>query len=169
MQNCQEQIKYYLIYSTMSLDNGLSCVMKCDEGYSHVIVHITYTPTTPGVTFYVKGHKLPSGKKGFHVHQTGNLQDGCTTLGPHYNPTRVTHGGLNEPNAHRGDLGNIIVDKSGNCEMKIYSRYLTLSELLGRSLVIHTNQDDLGRGGNPESLKTGNSGSRMCCGVIGYA
>ena len=34
--------------------------------------------------------------------------------------------------------------------------------------VLLLDQDDLGKGGNEESLKTGNSGSRIGCGVIGY-
>jgi len=41
--------------------------------------------------------------------------------------------------------------------------------VLGRSCVIHKNTDDLGRGGNEESLKTGNAGSRVACGVIAIA
>jgi superoxide dismutase, Cu-Zn family len=154
----------------MSLMKGLICILKCEQGYTHAIVKMysLNTPLNPGVIFDISILDLPPGYKGFHVHETGNLLKGCETLGPHYNPTNKLHGNLNEDNAHLGDLGNIYVNQNGKNEMKLQSKYLFLKELIGRSLVIHANMDDLGRGNNPQSYITGNSGARLCCGVIGY-
>ena len=150
----------------MSFQEGLISVLKCDHGKTHAVVFMSQLDN--GVLFQVFCKGLQPGKKGFHVHERGNLMNFCETLGPHYNPAGDRHGGLNAMHSHRGDLGNILIDNQGNCEMSIVSYKLSLSELLGRSLVIHANEDDLGMGSNPESLVTGNSGKRICCGVIGF-
>lgn len=38
--------------------------------------------------------------------------------------------------------------------------------VLGRSIMVHADADDLGKGGHALSLTTGNAGSRVACGEI---
>lgn len=132
--------------------------------------HITFTELKSRMRINIDVHDLPPGKRGFHIHNKGNLQEGCSSLCSHFNPTNKKHGKLNSPNSHAGDLGNIIVEDDGTCKMTIHSNFLRNRgkfNIIGRSVVIHEKEDDLGMGGNEESLKTGNAGARIACGIIG--
>lgn len=72
---------------------------------------------------------------------------------------------------HVGDLGNIPVDASGLATTTFRDSAISLTgsrSIVGRGVIVHYYIDDLGRGGNPDSLITGNAGGRAACGVIGY-
>ena len=69
-------------------------------------------------------------------------------------------------------MGNIEADASGKGvydredeEVMIYGE----DTVIGRSMVCHAKPDDVGEGGDDESLKTGNAGARLACGVIGLS
>lgn len=56
--------------------------------------------------------------------------------------------------------------------MDIVDNKITLygvHNILGRTLVVHADPDDLGKGGHELSKTTGNAGARIGCGVIGIA
>ena len=114
----------------------------------------------------------PNGKHGIHIHEFGDLTEGCATAGAHYNPLNKKQGGPFTEERHVGDLGNLTADPFGNSYMcftdKVISLYGEYS-IVGRSVVVHANEDDLGKTDHPESSKTGNSGPRVACGVIGLA
>ena len=82
----------------------------------------------------------------------------------------MTHSGPEDEVRHVGDLGNVEADAEGNGKYEIMDRLVMLQgpfSVVGRSCVLHKGTDDLGRGGDDESLKTGNAGARIACGVIG--
>jgi Cu-Zn family superoxide dismutase len=104
---------------------------------------------------------------GFHIHETGDLREGCKSCCAHYNPHNVEHAGLAE--GHSGDLGNIITDGKGICNMIIRTDKFVVDDILGRSIIIHKDEDDLGLGTFPDSKTTGHSGERIACAIIGIS
>jgi len=120
------------------------------------------------------------GLHGFHVHEKADFSNGCMSAGPHFNPMGTEHGDIsdNPENRHVGDLGNIIVDKDGNSRGSLGDTMIKLDKehdwcIVGRSVMVHADPDDLGRGDRSEpgvngktSHTTGNAGARIGCGEI---
>ncbi|CAE6446083.1 unnamed protein product [Rhizoctonia solani] len=115
---------------------------------------------------------LSAGKHGIHVHEFGDLTGGCASAGAHFNPEQKNHGGPQATERHVGDLGNIEAGSGGEAMVDIYDRIISFSgnnSIIGRSLVIHDGEDDLGQGGFIDSLTTGHAGPRFACGTISLA
>ena len=125
------------------------------------------------VKINVHAHGLKPGKHGFHVHELGNLlKTDCSECKGHWNPENKTHGGLHDTHSHAGDLGNITANDDGEANKHISSAKLTLygkKSILGRSIIIHADEDDLGKGDHDDSHTTGHAGKRLDCAIIGYA
>lgn len=146
------------------------CVFQESKIKGYVLFNEDKVKKQTKITLNLKN--VPHGKHGFHIHISGDLREGCKSLCAHFNPYNKTHGGPNDKIRHVGDLGNIEPNSKGIVKKVMYDKFIKLSgknSIIGRSVVIHSGEDDLGRGGNEESLITGNAGSRIACGIIGYS
>jgi Cu-Zn family superoxide dismutase len=140
--------------------------LKDKEGKEVGVATLIQTPD--GVRIAVTGYRLPPGTHGLHIHAVGQCQaPDFTSAGPHFNPAGKQHGRLNPAGPHAGDLPNLTVAVSGEGGIDITTKAVTLesgptSLLEGKStsLVIHAAADD------EKTDPTGNSGSRIACGVI---
>ena len=160
-KNCQCE-RLTRISESEETVKAIAQLEHADDGVEGVIKFKQRAGKSTIIKGIIRG--LTPGKHGFHIHEFGDLSNGCESAGAHYNPDGVEHGSLEQ--GHVGDLGNIIADKSGTARFQIKANRVTLSEVVGRAIVIHADEDDLGRGGDEESLKTGNAGDRVGCGVI---
>ena len=46
-------------------------------------------------------------------------------------------------------------------------RDVCVDDIMGRSIIVHADEDDYGLGGQDDSLQTGHSGARIACAIIG--
>jgi len=141
------------------------------SGDIHGTVHFTECEEGVEIKINLKGFE-PNTIHGFHVHEAGDLTDRCMSMCAHFNPYHTNHGGPLSKERHVGDLGNVKANAKGEVHHTFYDDCIRLRgikcNILGRGLILHENEDDLGQG-DEESLRTGNAGKRIACAVIGYA
>jgi Cu-Zn family superoxide dismutase len=192
----------------------------CFIDNEHLKATITFKQLTYGteITFDIQSKKPNSEGKvhAIHIHEYGDLTEGCKSTGSHYNPYNTPHGSiLYTEERHVGDLiNNFKYDKENRFFQTYVDETVIVKNIIGRSIVIHNYPDDYGLQGqidvneyvtlykdmpisqlhqifqsrgyktpkgkgkskqyyvtrlNEESLKTGNAGGRIACGVIGIA
>lgn len=113
----------------------------------------------------------PAGMHGIHIHVGGSCADSVDDggvvaagmAGGHWNPATMNHGELGGDGGmhHAGDLGNVTVSAVGGTANKsVTTMEWKVADVVGKTVVLHMKEDDLMT--NP----SGNSGSRIACGVI---
>ena len=130
---------------------------------------VVFQERVGGVQVSLQFETLPKGNHGIHIHKAGDLRgEGCKAACDHWHKgtRKVRHGGHpgTKGQRHTGDLGNISPSES---KKTYFLRGVHLSELYGRSVIVHADEDDLGKGSHEDSKTTGHSGSRIGCAIIG--
>lgn len=133
-------------------------------GDSGVSGSVIFSKAENGVSVEGNFEGLEPGNHGFHIHEYGDCRaDDGTSAGGHFNPAGNEHGAPTDMERHMGDLGNIEANENGSATIAYIDETITLSQILGRGIIIHAGEDDL------TSQPTGAAGSRVACGVIGVA
>lgn len=127
---------------------------------------MTFARTEEGIRVIAEVTGLTSGEHGFHVHELGDCSaPDASPAGEHFGPDGSEHGGPDEqpPEAHVGDMGNLVADQSGRASLEETFRDMTLEGehgVVGRAVIVHAGADDL------ETQPGGDAGARAACGVI---
>ncbi|MGE0154661.1 MAG: superoxide dismutase family protein [Reyranellaceae bacterium] len=112
---------------------------------------------------------LPTGARGFHVHENPDCGPGIENgqpaaglaAGGHYDPGH-TGKHLGPTGAgHMGDLPALPVGPDGQARTNMTVKRLSVDTLRGRALMIHAGSDTYG-----EPPRLGGGGGRIACGVI---
>lgn len=110
------------------------------------------------VLIEVKISGLPNASEtgffGFHIHQGRDCSgEGFSGTEVHYNPLGQEH-----PD-HAGDLPPLLWCK-GNAYLSVKTDRFSVDEIIGRTVVIHSDPDDF------HTQPAGNAGKKIACGVI---
>lgn len=95
----------------------------------------------------------PSDFYGMHIHEIGNCTKPFDQTGSHYNPNETLHP------EHAGDLPPLL-GNDGYAYICFFTNRLTTTDIIGRSIIIHSSADDF------TTQPAGNSGEKIACGVI---
>ena len=145
--------------------------MRCCKNKSDAVARIVGGEEAPQlsgcVRFYQEGgcvlivaeiSGLPkeseTGFFGFHIHQGSECSgEGFSGTEGHYNPLGQGHPG------HAGDLPPLLSCK-GNAYLFVKTGRFSVDEIIGRTVVIHSDPDDF------RTQPAGNAGKKIACGVI---
>ena len=123
-----------------------------------------------GVVFTPELSGLQPGIHGFHAHTNPSCapkeQDGksvpALSAGGHYDPSQSGRHEGPWGDGHLGDLPALFVTADGRATHPVLAPRLRVSDLAGRSLMIHAGGDN--HADHPEKL--GGGGARIGCGVV---
>lgn len=139
---------------------------KCPDAVAEIRGGVEALQLTGCVEFYQENgcvlivariSGLPESKTGFfgfHIHQ-GESCSGpdFSATGSHYNPVDQVHP------KHTGDLPPLL-SCHGNAYLSVKTDRFTVNEIVGRTVVIHSDPDDF------RSQPAGNACKKIACGVI---
>ena len=144
-------------------------LVSMEDVDGNVVATATLTEGESGVDISLDAGDLPSGTKGFHIHENAECEaPDFESAGGHYNPTDANHGFDDPDGPHAGDLPNIEVQEDGTASEEVTADMVTLDKEGdnslyadgGTALVIHSDEDDY------VSQPAGDAGDRIACGVI---
>lgn len=153
-----EDLTFSNIFTTITAQNKPAAIawLHGNVGYPDLCGRVLFFHTPFGgilVSGEIYGLPKESGFFGMHIHEYGNCSLPFDKTGGHYNPTGQMHP------YHAGDMPSLL-GNDGYAFTAFFDNRLTIEEIIGKSLIIHSMRDDF------TSQPAGDSGSKIACGVI---
>ena len=144
--------------------------MVDDKGVGASIGTIEFMDTPKGLAIMPDLKGLSAGQHGFHVHENASCaakdKDGKPVAGlaagGHYDPSNTKLHAGPQGGGHLGDLPLLTVAADGTSKESLTASRLKVSDLQGRSIMIHEAGDNFSD--QPKPL--GGGGARVACGVV---
>ena len=141
------------------------------NGVGKTIGTIELSDTKEGLRITPQLSELPPGDHGFHVHV--NLDCGPANglngqpaagmaAGSHYDPANTGKHLGPQGEGHKGDMPVLTVDARGKATNAVTSPHLTVADVKGRSIMIHSGGDNY----SDQPAPLGGGGARIACGLI---
>ena len=130
--------------------------IKGGEEYPDISGAARFYQTRSGVIVYAEVVGLPAGRRvfGFHIHEGDSCRgENFSGAEGHYDPDGSSHP------YHAGDLPPLF-GNDGFALMLLLTDRFSVSEIIGRAVIIHGSPDDF------TTQPAGNSGERIACGII---
>lgn len=141
-----------------------------EEGVGKIIGTVKLSDSDAGLLIDPDLGELSPGLHGFHIHEKPSCgvadKDGKKVAGlgagGHYDPHKSAKHEGPEGHGHHGDLPALEVKDDGSATKIVVAPRLKLSEITGRSLMIHEGGDNYSDAPKP----LGGGGGRIACGII---
>ena len=152
-------------YAALLMHKPSTCaIIKGSEKYPNISGIVRFYQLRNGVLVAAEINGLPYSDSicknqiyGFHIHSgnkcDGDMQDPFSGAMAHYNPAKCNHP------FHAGDLPPLFGSRGYAFSVFLSDRF-SLSEVLGKTVIIHGNPDDF------TTQPSGNAGEKLACGVV---
>ncbi|NMO04167.1 superoxide dismutase family protein [Gordonia sp. TBRC 11910] len=160
------------VKATDGASEKVAAVAKLTDTKNNVVGTATFTPTGSGVRVSVEVTQgIPAGFHGLHIHSNG-------VCDPSGSEPFISAGGHLQVAGHTGhpasgDLISLNVLKNGTGTTVTTTDAVQLSDIVGKSIVIHALPDNFGNipsryspPADEKTMTTGDAGGRIACGTI---
>lgn len=158
------QLNHTILHQLSTRMPDAICKICGSESYPNLKANASFWKTGCGILIAVSAEGLPITSENcshsvfaLHIHNgacSGTEENPFADADGHYNPCHCPHP------EHAGDLPPLFSDPHGCAWGAVWSKRFSLSEIIGKVMIIHAGSDDF------HTQPSGNSGKMIACGTI---
>ncbi|WED43641.1 superoxide dismutase family protein [Legionella cardiaca] len=149
------------LFCTASYAAQITVPIYTTDGGKKEIGKVVLSDTEFGLLIIPALSSLPSGLRGFHLHQHADCGDKGMHAGGHYDPAKTNSHQGPYGKGHLGDLPVLYVAADGTANTPVLAPRLKTKDLQGLAIMIHEGSDNYS-----DNPPLGGGGARIACGPV---